>query len=92
MPGTPEGRNSSEFCIGDGVRIWKPGYAEHGCYGVVTEIRPWDGWPGMDSYTVCADWSWPDGSPGFRGCVGARMVMFAHDWGKHEARRTEWRP
>ena len=57
----------SRFKAGDKVRLWKPRHAEHGCYGVVTEVIPieqyYEGQPynfhrGPHAYRCVNGWKW----------------------------------
>lgn len=73
---------SQDFKVGDKVRIWKPGYAEHGAFGIATEVIPREARsvypPGQD--IECDRWTWSDGEGGFRAMCGDYMVCHESYW------------
>lgn len=75
----------SRFKIGDRVRLWKPGHAEHGCSGVVSEvmtIEEYGGWAyrGPHAYRCQDGWLWPDGCSFFRSPLPDAMVVSEDDF------------
>jgi hypothetical protein len=64
------------FAVGDPVRLWKPGHAEHGAYGLVQGIKEYDGPPDRGPWTYMVDWTWRDGKgPVFRASLPDAMVI-----------------
>lgn len=64
------------FGIGTRVRLWKPGHAEHGAYGAVISVAPYDG-PTPDvrgPWMYMVYWTWSDGVGGFAASLPDCMV------------------
>jgi hypothetical protein len=81
------------FKPGDRVRVWKPGHAEHGAYGVVSEVEPRapgdpPGKPSGDDVR-CEAWYWQDGHAGWAGTLGDYMLCHEEDWQREERRKKE---
>lgn len=83
------------YRLGQTLRVWKPGYAEHGARGVVSRIEPYDGPPGLArwQYRAREGWKWfapadaENGVPGFAGSLGEYLVLENIEWWAAEERR-----
>lgn len=69
----------SRFKVGDRVKIYKPGHAEHGARGVVADIitiQEYGGYAyrGPHAYACRAGWAWPDGYGVIGGYLPDAMV------------------
>ncbi|MCP4109213.1 MAG: hypothetical protein GY749_27425 [Desulfobacteraceae bacterium] len=78
--------------IGDKVYIWKPGHAEHGLTGIISEVVQYDG-PvrrGPNAYKSISGWTDNDGYAWCGGSFPDAMLCSEEEWMKKDPYYTQY--